>query len=1274
MPRQLTRSNKNKKGRTAPLVILFGLMCLLALPAGAGLFGTAAQAASDVNASAAAAVGCSSADFKPTRTFDLSGSQNFRGNPTDIALGDFNGDGRTDMAVSHSGQTGGSPTISIMLDDGAGGYTAATPISYFPGSILYRVVAADFNKDGKADLAAVGTLSQPFSHIISVSLSNGDGTFGAPNNLTSSSSQTPYDIAVGDFNSDSNLDLVVINGGSQNYSILFGNGAGGFAYTAIQSVGTRFDRVAVADFNGDTKPDFVITDFDDKRVVILRNNDNGVFGVTQTVTLTHVPDAVVAADFNGDGKADIALANQPNLSNSIATDDGSVAVLLNDGAGNFAAPVYYKVGPTPRDMLAADFDGDNKIDLAVATGSNFNGQASAVYVLSGDGAGAFSNPAIFDFPGAHTAIAAQDLDADGHTDIAGIVGTGVVGVLYGKAPVALPCLLLDDVAMTEGDAGSSNAVVTVRLSQASAQEVRVNYQLTGFTATEGQDFTGGSGTLIFAPGETAKDLNVSITGDVLDELDESIIVQLSNPLNARLSDSIGKLVITDNEQQPTISINDVSVAEGTTGSNNQAVFTVSLSAPSGLVVHVDYSGAAGTATNSTDYSLFPGTLFFEPGTTSKTISVPIAGDRTYEPDETFFVNLTNPGDATIADGQGQGTILNDDPLPAISILNAVGSETTVPSGGTATLSVRLPNPSSLPVTVDYATADGNATAGSDYVAASGTLTFAPGETEKNVTISILDDTVDEVYEEFLVNLSNPTNATIEDGQASCQIIDNDGPAVSIGDVSVVEGQGRSTLATFTLSLSAPSPQTVAVTARTANGTAVANAFPSDYQSANRPVAFNPGTTTASFTVIVNGDLVIEPDETFFVNLSQPIDCTIADAQGVGTITNDDVTSVQFSTSDMSVNETDGSIQVTVMRVGDTSGSISAVYGTFDSSASERSDFNAAFGTLRFGPGETSKTITVFITNDALLENPETFFVVLGGTEGGATNQPSVLSITINSDDATNGPNPINDSTFFVRQHYRDFLNRDPDPSGLAFWTGEIEQCGANAQCREVKRINVSAAFFLSIEFQNTGYLVERMYKAAYGDTTGNTRITGQNVSILVPNIRRSDFLTDAAALRENVVVNVGDWERQLEANKNAFTLVFVQRQRFRDAYPLSLTPAAFVAKLNANTGGALTQAEVNALATEFGGAADTSDETKRASVFRKVAENAEFDRRERNRAFVLMQFFGYLQREPNTAPDVDHTGWSFWLDKLNQFGGDYIAAEMVKAFIQSDEYLKRFGQ
>jgi hypothetical protein len=257
-------------------------------------------------------------------------------------------------------------------------------------------------------------------------------------------------------------------------------------------------------------------------------------------------------------------------------------------------------------------------------------------------------------------------------------------------------------------------------------------------------------------------------------------------------------------------------------------------------------------------------------------------------------------------------------------------------------------------------------------------------------------------------------------------------------------------------------------------------------------------------------------------------------------------------------------------------------------------------------------------------------------------------------------NPIDTSQVFVEQHYRDFLNRDSDPSGLQFWNDGIESCGANAQCREVKRVDTSAAFFLSIEFQETGFLVFRMDKAAFGNLPG----------LPVP-VRRAGFIPDMRQIGQGVVVGQGNWRQQLDANKQAYALAFVQRQRFTDAYPASMSTSEFVAKLNANTGGALTQAEAGALADELNAAGNTTE--ARAATLRKVAEHAEVARREFNAAFVLMQYFGYLRRDPDAAPDADFAGYNFWLSKLNQFNGNYIEAEMVKAFISSDEYRKRFG-
>jgi hypothetical protein len=260
-------------------------------------------------------------------------------------------------------------------------------------------------------------------------------------------------------------------------------------------------------------------------------------------------------------------------------------------------------------------------------------------------------------------------------------------------------------------------------------------------------------------------------------------------------------------------------------------------------------------------------------------------------------------------------------------------------------------------------------------------------------------------------------------------------------------------------------------------------------------------------------------------------------------------------------------------------------------------------------------------------------------------------------------NPIDGSEFFVTQHYRDFLNREPDAGGLQFWTQGIESCGPDTQCREVKRIDTSAAFFLSIEFQETGYFVYKTYKAAFGNLQDKP----------VP-VRRDRFIAETRAIGNGVVVNVGNWREQLEANKNAYVLAIVRRPEFQAAYPASMNPEEFVSKLDLNAGAVLDAGEKEALVNEL--SLGNSSEAARASVLRKMAEDSTLHRKEFDKAFVLMQYFGYLQRNPDDAPEVglNFNGYNFWLSKLEEFGGDYRRAEMVKAFVTSTEYRQRFGQ
>lgn len=267
-------------------------------------------------------------------------------------------------------------------------------------------------------------------------------------------------------------------------------------------------------------------------------------------------------------------------------------------------------------------------------------------------------------------------------------------------------------------------------------------------------------------------------------------------------------------------------------------------------------------------------------------------------------------------------------------------------------------------------------------------------------------------------------------------------------------------------------------------------------------------------------------------------------------------------------------------------------------------------------------------------------------------------------------NKSDEPEFFVRDHYGDFLSRAGDQSGVDFWTNQTTNCGASDLL--VCRINVSASFFLSIESQQTGYLVERIYKAAFGDATGTSIFNGTH-QLAVPIVRFNELLSDSQQIGQGVVVGQTGWEQQLENNKQAFTAAFVNRVRFASAFPTTMNPAQFVDKMFLNAGVTPSSADRNSAIGEFGSATDTSDLAARGRALRKVAENSILNQQEFNRAFVLMQYMGYLRRNPNDAPDSDYTGYDFWLDKLSKPGANYINAEMVKAFITALEYRARFG-
>jgi hypothetical protein len=258
-------------------------------------------------------------------------------------------------------------------------------------------------------------------------------------------------------------------------------------------------------------------------------------------------------------------------------------------------------------------------------------------------------------------------------------------------------------------------------------------------------------------------------------------------------------------------------------------------------------------------------------------------------------------------------------------------------------------------------------------------------------------------------------------------------------------------------------------------------------------------------------------------------------------------------------------------------------------------------------------------------------------------------------------NPLDTTEYFVRQQYVDFLGREPDEAGFNFWVNNIQSCGADAQCTGAKRIDTSAAFFLSIEFQQTGYLVYRMYQTSFGDLPGTPVPVGLNA-----------FRLDTAQIDNGVIVNQDGWQTALEINKQTFATNFVLRGQFTSAYPTAMSPTELVNKLLANAGITISDTDRAAVIGEFGGATNTTDTSARARALRRVAENPLLAQREFDPAFVLMEYFGYLRRDPNSGPDPNFDGYDFWLAKLNQFNGDFEKAEMVKAFLVATEYRQRF--
>lgn len=581
------------------------------------------------------------------------------------------------------------------------------------------------------------------------------------------------------------------------------------------------------------------------------------------------------------------------------------------------------------------------------------------------------------------------------------IGTkSVTGTITDNDP--LPVFSISGGNVVEGASGAQ-IVFTVSLAGGAETPVSVNFKTQNGSATSGSDYTETTSLLLsFAPGQTSTTVVVPVLNDATIEGDETFSGVLSDAQGATIGTASATGTIRDDDITVTIAPTDFAsaVTEGNSGVVKKSM-TVSLSGSplAGKPVTVNFTVTPGTATSGTDFQLLnsSNTLTFLAGQTSQTIDFNIIGDTGDEKDETFTVTLTG-GTNAVSGGATTvtATIADDDATPSISISDA---QLTEGNSGTATMNftVRLSAASGQPVSFNASTftggADGTAAAGTDFTALSAQLiTFAPGETVKTIPVSILGDTIDEQDETFTLKLLTPTNATFAKDSAVGTIVDNDARALSIGDLSIVEGNSGTKTMTFKVTLSSAAAQVITVDFETVNGSATKG---SDFDvSQVGPLVFNPGDLSKDVVITVNGDTTVEADENFFVRLKPQagtaVNAVIADGEAIGTISTDETqfTFDAVAISGVEEGATSGSantLTFTIIRTGDHSLPGSVNYTTVDGTATSgatRPDFVAKTGTVQFAADETTKTVTVNLVNDVNHEANETFKLRLTGATNG----------------------------------------------------------------------------------------------------------------------------------------------------------------------------------------------------------------------------------------------------------------------------------------------------
>jgi hypothetical protein len=697
--------------------------------------------------------------------------------------------------------------------------------------------------------------------------------------------------------------------------------------------------------------------------------------------------------------------------------------------------------------------------------------------------------------------------------------------------------------------------------------------------------------------------------------------------------------------------------------------TVNRTEGSNGTVTVDYSTTNGTATAGADYTAVSGTLTFNDGETSRTFNVPIKDDALVEGTETINLKLSNPtGGASVAPAFATLKIIDNEspPPPIIYALVAnrlLSFSSEAPNRDHLISNVPITGTSEAISSIKFRPLNGKlyglGSAGHLYI-----INKATGVATQVGTSAITPALSGPAGFSF-----NPTNDRIRvvtTSNRNLQVNPDTGQVISVdsnlafaaGDANAGQDPYVFRIANSNNFTGATSTTTYAIhritfisqfsqfafaTLGSPEGSPVSpntgQLFTIGGFSSDDTIAIDIADTGVGFVTITDFEsggaflrrLFVPGPEEFIYGIGQISDIAVAPV----------LAHVQFSSALYSVNENAGTATVTVRRTGNTDGAATVNYATADGTATAGTDYAPASGTLNFAQGETARTFSIPLQDDSVIEGVETVKLNLSSVAGGVIGPQATATLAIMDEATEPGTNPIDNAEFFVRQHYLDFLNREPEPGGLAFWTNNITKCDGDALCIHQRRIGTSAAFFIENEFQQTGSFIYRLYKGGLGRQ---------------PNF--AEFTAD----RSQVVGGT-----DLDANKVIFADQFVQRPEFNAKYLGKTTADGFVdaliATIKASSGADLSSQRATLVNTYNSGASMTQS---RSLTIRAAIEDAGFKQAVYNPSFVLMQYFGYLKRDPEQA------GFDFWLNALNNKEPNNYRG-MVCAFITSAEYQHRFG-